>query len=100
MVNGKCYTMNPDRGSAPTWINNNANDTWWWVTTPCIGVITKGSAIALERSANIYQVYDMQGKLFATSAYQPRNLPTGRWLVLSRDTQGDILESKVIDTRH
>ena len=35
-MNGKCYTMNPDRGPvAPQNINNDASQTWWWVQTDC-----------------------------------------------------------------
>ena len=39
MAAGKCYTMNPDRvpGGVPQWINDEANQTWWWVETPCDG---------------------------------------------------------------
>jgi hypothetical protein len=35
-MNGKCYTMNPARGTtAPQNINNDASQTWWWVETAC-----------------------------------------------------------------
>ena len=35
-MNGKCYTMNPARGTpAPQNINNDASQTWWWVQTDC-----------------------------------------------------------------
>ncbi len=38
MEPGKCYTMNPDRireGNNKGWVNNNAQDRWWWVETGC-----------------------------------------------------------------
>jgi hypothetical protein len=35
MEDGKCYSLNPDRGTQYGWINNNAQDSWWWVETPC-----------------------------------------------------------------
>jgi|GEM_PF-1734203 len=35
MEEGKCYSLNPDRGTQYGWINNNAQDSWWWVETPC-----------------------------------------------------------------
>lgn len=34
-MNGKCYTMNPDRGTSPSSINDNASDTWWWKEVSC-----------------------------------------------------------------
>jgi len=37
MEDGKCYSLNPDRGTQYGWINNNAQDSWWWVETPCDG---------------------------------------------------------------
>lgn len=36
-----CYTMNPARAPAPQWINNNANDSWWWVPTSCGSVLAR-----------------------------------------------------------
>ncbi len=35
MEHGKCYALNPDRGIQYGWINNNAQDPWWWVEVPC-----------------------------------------------------------------
>lgn len=35
MAPGTCYTMNPDRAPSPQWINNDASQVYWWVTTPC-----------------------------------------------------------------
>lgn len=35
MEEGKCYSLNPERGSQYGWINNNAQDSWWWVEAPC-----------------------------------------------------------------
>lgn len=35
MEKGKCYSLNPDRGTQYGWINNNAQDSWWWIETPC-----------------------------------------------------------------
>ena len=37
MEEGKCYTMNPDRGTPPTHINDNASEAYWWIETPCDG---------------------------------------------------------------
>ena len=36
MAPGKCYTFNTARGHVPTWINNQATETWWWVETECV----------------------------------------------------------------
>ena len=37
MAAGKCYTMNKDRvkEGVPQWINEEANQTWWWSETSC-----------------------------------------------------------------
>lgn len=35
MEEGKCYSLNPDRGTQYGWISNDAQDSWWWVKTPC-----------------------------------------------------------------
>lgn len=35
MEYGKCYALNPDRGAQYGWINNNVQDSWWWVEVPC-----------------------------------------------------------------
>ncbi len=32
---GKCYALNPERGIQYGWINNNAQDSWWWVEVAC-----------------------------------------------------------------
>lgn len=34
-MNDKCYTMNAERGTPPTHINNNAADTYWWTEVSC-----------------------------------------------------------------
>jgi hypothetical protein len=31
----KCYALNPDRDTQYGWINNNAQDSWWWREVPC-----------------------------------------------------------------
>ena len=35
METGKCYSLNPERGIQSGWINDNAQDSWWWVEVPC-----------------------------------------------------------------
>lgn len=32
---GKCYSLNPARGTQHGWISTNAQDSWWWIETPC-----------------------------------------------------------------
>ena len=32
---GKCYSLNPERGTQRGWISTNAQDSWWWIETPC-----------------------------------------------------------------
>ncbi|MBQ3714995.1 MAG: hypothetical protein II892_05335 [Fibrobacter sp.] len=31
----KCYSLNPARGTQHGWINNNAQDPWWWREVNC-----------------------------------------------------------------
>ena len=35
MEPGKCYSLNPERGTQRGWISSNAQDSWWWIETPC-----------------------------------------------------------------
>jgi hypothetical protein len=39
---GKCYSLNPDRGTQYGWINNNAQDKWWWREVACGGGSSNG----------------------------------------------------------
>lgn len=36
---GKCYSLNPDRGIQHGWINDNAQDSWWWIEVPSDGSV-------------------------------------------------------------
>ncbi|MBO7414573.1 MAG: T9SS type A sorting domain-containing protein [Fibrobacter sp.] len=50
MAEGKCYVFNTDRlsdypgATVPTWINNIATETWWWVETECFNAIPVSSS--------------------------------------------------------
>ena len=35
MEPGKCYSLNPARGTQHGWINTNAQDSWWWREVDC-----------------------------------------------------------------
>lgn len=35
MEDGKCYSLNPARGTQRGWINTNAQDSWWWRKVDC-----------------------------------------------------------------
>ena len=35
MESGKCYSLNPARGTQHGWINTNAQDSWWWREVDC-----------------------------------------------------------------
>jgi len=57
MEDGKCYSLNPDRGTQYGWINNNAQDSWWWVEVPCDGSApeeesTSAGCVENQRGAN------------------------------------------------
>ena len=46
MEKDKCYTMNPDRAyENPTWINDDASQTWWWIETPCHEEVVSSSSV-------------------------------------------------------
>lgn len=57
MEDGKCYSLNPDRGTQYGWINNNAQDSWWWVEVPCDGSVpeeetTSAGCVENQRGSN------------------------------------------------
>jgi len=100
MAAGTCYTMNPARGVAPAWINNNANDTWWWSTTSCAGIQKRVAAgPQFEVTPSRYQVYDLTGQLVQESAYEPQNLGAGRWIIVSRDAAGQQISRRTVQIR-
>lgn len=35
MEDGKCYSLNPARGTQHGWMNTNAQDSWWWREVDC-----------------------------------------------------------------
>ena len=35
MEDGKCYSLNPARGTQYGWMNTNAQDSWWWREVDC-----------------------------------------------------------------
>lgn len=92
-----CYTMNSDRGASPAWINNNANDTWWWKTTSCSGIKAKSLEMAsLVAEPSYYEVFNLQGQLQQKSLQVPQSLPQGRWMLVSRSATGQALEMRTI----
>jgi hypothetical protein len=87
--------MNPDRGVSPPWINNNANDTWWWVKASCTGMLAKPQVLPWYSGIPArYEVYDMQGKLHSVSSQKPSHLPAGTWMLMIRDSEGRLLTSQ------
>jgi len=60
----KCYSLNPDRGTQYGWINNDAQDRWWWVERPCDGSapvepVTPNGCKNNKRGANaVYTIDD------------------------------------------
>lgn len=60
MEEGKCYSLNPERGSQYGWINNNAQDSWWWIEVPCDGsepIVEKTSAGCVKNKRGSNAVY-------------------------------------------
>lgn len=97
MAANTCYTMNPARGTAPAWINNNANDTWWWSTTSCAGILKRAVVVLVTEAApSSYQVYDLMGNLVLESVYEPKNLGSGRWIVVARGSMGQVLSRHTV----
>jgi len=101
MATNTCYTMNPARGTAPAWINNNANDTWWWSTTSCTRLLGR---IAMEQQyegvPSRYQVYDLMGNLTQESATEPQNLGAGNWIIVARNASGLQLSRRTLFNRN
>ena len=59
MAEGKCYTMNKDRvkEGVPQWINEEANQTWWWEETSCGEAPASSSSVKpVESSSSIAPV--------------------------------------------
>ena len=53
MEKDKCYTMNPDRAyENPTWINDDASQTWWWIETPCHEEVVSSSSVPPYESSS------------------------------------------------
>ena len=52
MVANTCYTMNPAQLPAPTYINSDVNQTYWWVVASCDGTPLSSSSIAASSSSN------------------------------------------------
>lgn len=60
MEEGKCYSLNPERGSQYGWINNNVQDSWWWIEVPCDGsepIVEKTSAGCVKNKRGSNAVY-------------------------------------------
>jgi hypothetical protein len=63
MEPGKCYGLNPDRGTQHGWINNNAQDKWWWEERACdcsslVEPVTPGGCKNNVRGANAVYTAD------------------------------------------
>jgi hypothetical protein len=63
MQPGKCYGINPDRAPHYGWINNNANDPWWWVERACdcsalAEPVTSGGCKYNKQGANVVYTVD------------------------------------------
>jgi len=52
MAASTCYTMNPARGlPAPTWINGDASQTYWWSVTACSTATSSSSSSKASSSS-------------------------------------------------
>lgn len=91
MASGVCYTLNPERGVSPTWINANANDSWWWSPVSCTGIQVK-LAPSLASTISSYRVYGLDGRPLLRSRSYPQQLPAGRWIVIAQDRSGNIVQ--------
>lgn len=91
MASGVCYTLNPERGVSPTWINANANDSWWWSPVSCTGIQVK-LAPSLAATISSYRVYGLDGRPLLRSSSYPQQLPAGRWIVIAQDRSGNIVQ--------
>ena len=61
MVANTCYTMNPAQSPAPTWINPDVTQTFWWIVTACDGsgaVTSSSSATTTSSSSKASSILD------------------------------------------
>ena len=81
---GKCYSLNPDRGIQFGWINDNAQDSWWWMEVPCDGsvpLIETTSAGCYENRRGPTAIY-LPGDCFSGGL---DNMETGKCYALNPD---------------
>ncbi len=104
MAAGKCYTMNPDRvkEGVPQWINEEANQTWWWSVVSCdatvvkkalgqnngttaiaAAVVTKASMAVVNNTLNIattsngvksLKVFDVRGNMLLSETFSAASM--------------------------
>lgn len=81
---GKCYSLNPERGIQFGWINDNAQDSWWWMEVPCDGsvpLIETTSAGCYENRRGPTAIY-LPGDCFSGGL---DNMETGKCYALNSD---------------
>jgi hypothetical protein len=73
MEPGKCYSLNPDRGTQYGWINNNAQDRWWWRETSCGEEYedTMCKVQTLQKRANDWMYAGKEGYSYRKSRLKP-----------------------------
>jgi len=86
MEPGKCYGLNPDRGIQYGWINNDAQDRWWWREVPCGMIFLPKKDISESNSDYMQQgetklFYDAAGRKTTTNTkirrfiFSPKKTP-------------------------
>ena len=69
MTPGKCYSLNPERGTQYGWINNNAQDSWWWVEAPCEKENNRSARLFLRAARYVQIRCGKVGRLLARTPW-------------------------------
>lgn len=82
MAVSTCYTLNPDRGTPPAWINADASDAFWWRETPCGTSQSSSSTVpssssGVTLSSSLMPVSSSVDPLLSSSSSVPLSSSTG-----------------------
>jgi len=67
MKPGKCYSLNPDRGTQYGWISYDVRDSWWWREVPCGE--SESDGVEVEALGTCSGVGFLQKKSFDGNSY-------------------------------
>ena len=86
----KCYGLNPERGTQYGWINNNAQDRYWWIEVSCGENLFfkkgyQGNAVSKDENSYDYIWHGKSALFYDASGRKTEAHPeTRRFLFLPR----------------